>query len=81
MSSSAMGKLRHQPTTEDDVPDIPTVSTFPQLLQCFAIWFTAPSFDSFVVLMSGWVLNLGRHTVTGTVRAAGAIEHPPKTPA
>jgi hypothetical protein len=70
-----MGKLRHQPTTEDDVPDIPTVSTFPQLLQCFAIWFTAPSFDSFVVLMSGWVLNLGRHTVTGTVRAAGAIEH------
>jgi hypothetical protein len=27
--------------------------------------------------MSGWVLNLGRHTVTGTVHAAGAIRHKP----
>jgi hypothetical protein len=53
--------------------NISIVSTFPQLLQAFSPCFTAPSFQSFVVLMSGWVLNLGRHTVTGTVRAAGAV--------
>jgi len=55
------------------VPDGPIVSTFALLLQGFATSFTAPSFDSFVTLMSGWVLNLGRHTVTSTVRAAGAV--------
>lgn len=53
--------------------DLAIVSTFPVLLQSFASCFTAPSFESFVTLMSGWVLNIGRHTVTGTVRAAGAV--------
>lgn len=55
--------------------DIAIVSTFPQLLQCFSTCFTSPSFDSFLQLMSGWVLNLGRHTVTGTVRASGAVRN------
>ena len=53
--------------------DISIVSSFPRLLQALSPCFTAPSFQSFVMLMSGWVLNLGRHTVTGTVRAAGAV--------
>ena len=55
------------------MPDATIVSTFPLLLQYFSGCFTAPSFDSFVQLMSGWVLNLGRHTVTSTIRAAGAV--------
>jgi len=55
------------------VSDVNIVSTFPVLLESFSPCFNAPSFVSFVTLMSGWVLNLGRHTVTGAVRAAGAV--------
>jgi len=43
------------------------------LLQSFSPRFARPSFESFVTLMSGWVLNLRRHTVTETVRAACAV--------
>ena len=53
--------------------DLAIVSSFTHLLQAFSACFTAPSFASFEMLMSGWVLNVGRHTVTGTVRAAGAL--------
>jgi hypothetical protein len=49
------------------------VPSFVALLQAFQPCFTAPSFTSFVWLTSGWVLNLRRHTVTETVRAAQAI--------
>jgi len=49
------------------------VATFPLLLQSFSPCFNSPTFDSFVTLMSGWVLNVHRHTVTGTIRAAGAV--------
>lgn len=50
------------------------VASFALMLQPFASCFTAPSYSSFVTLMSGWVLNLRRHTVTQTVRAANAID-------
>ena len=53
--------------------DLAIVSTFPVLLQSLSSCFTAPSFESFVTLMSGWVLNLRRHTITGAVHAAGAV--------
>jgi hypothetical protein len=49
------------------------VPSFVALLQAFQPCFTAPSFTSFIWLTSGWVLNLRRHTVTETVRAAQAI--------
>ena len=55
------------------MPDSATVSTFRDLLQHFVPCFTAPSFQSFVVLMGGWMLNLRRHTVTETIRAAAAV--------
>jgi len=55
------------------MPDAPIVVSFVRLLQSFSPCFTAPSFESFVTLMSGWVLNLRRHTVTETVRAACAV--------
>ena len=55
------------------MPDTPIVASFAVLLQALAPCFTAPSFNSFTTLMSGWVLNLRRHTVTQTVRAAGAV--------
>jgi len=55
------------------VLDVPIVASFRELLYCFLGCFTAPSFDTFYTLMCGWVLQLSRHTVTGTVRAAGAV--------
>jgi hypothetical protein len=53
--------------------DTPIVASFAVLLQVLAPCFTAPSFTSFTTLMCGWVLNPRRHTVTQTIRAAGAV--------
>lgn len=53
--------------------DAPIVASFTQILQGFAPCFTAPSMQSFITLMTGWVLDLRRHTVTEIVRAAGAV--------
>lgn len=55
--------------------DVPIVASFSELLYLFSSCFTAPSYDTFYTLMCGWVLNLGRHTVTATVRAAGAVDY------
>mgnify|MGYP001765990227 CR=1 FL=1 len=55
------------------MPDTSIVSSFLALLQGFTPCFTAPSFQTFLVMASGWVLNLGRHTVTSTIRAANAL--------
>lgn len=55
------------------MPDTLMVASFSSILQAFAPCFTAPSFENFCVLMSGWVFNLRRHTVTETVRAAQAV--------
>jgi len=55
------------------VPDATIVSSFAFVLQEFAGCFTTPSMSSFVTLMTGWVLDLRRHTVTEVVRAAGAV--------
>ena len=53
--------------------DAPIISSFSQILQAFAPCFTAPSMQSFITLMAGWVLDLRRHTVTEVVRAAEAV--------
>lgn len=45
-------------------------------LGCLAILqgcFTTPAYQRFVTLMSGWVLCIGKHTVTGVMRAAGVV--------
>lgn len=55
------------------MPDTLIVTSFLTLLQGFAPCFSRPSFDTFLVLAGGWVLNLGRHTVTATIRAANAV--------
>ena len=49
--------------------------TFLTCLYSFETCFTAPGFARFVTLMTGWLLCLGKHTVTGVVRAAGAADH------
>lgn len=53
--------------------DFSIVTSFATLLQGFAGCFTSPSASNFVTLMTGWVLDLRRHTVTEVVRAAGAV--------
>jgi hypothetical protein len=55
------------------MPDPLIVPSFLSLLQAFSGCFTSPSFGSFVTLMTGWVLDLRRHTTTEVVRAAGAV--------
>jgi hypothetical protein len=68
-----MTEFLHNQHPEQPVPDPFIISSFHSLLQCFAGCFTAPSMKTFEVLMTGWVLDLRRHTVTEVVRAAGAV--------
>ena len=53
--------------------DAAIVVSFANILQAFAPCFSAPSMDTFLMLMGGWVLDLRRHTITEIVRAAGAV--------
>ena len=53
--------------------DVLIVNSFAQLLQGFATCFTRPSACNFLTLMTGWVLDLRRHTITEVIRAAGAV--------
>jgi len=52
--------------------------TIPEsLLSCLAIFepcFTAPSYRRFLTLMPGWLVCIGKRTVTGVMRAAGVAE-------
>src|SRR5688572_977967 len=43
------------------------------LLGAFQPCFTAPSYRTFCLLVSGWLQCRGRHTVTEVVIAAGAV--------
>ena len=47
-------------------------SSFTTLVAQLAPVFTAPSFESFRVLVAGWVFAVGRHCISDVVRAAGA---------
>ena len=42
-------------------------------LSAFQPCFTAPGFRRFQVVMAGWLLCIGKHTVTGVMRAAGVV--------
>ena len=42
-------------------------------LDVFGLCFTQPSFQRFVVLVTGWTLCISKHTVTGVLRAAGVV--------
>ena len=44
------------------------LSSFERLLFSFTAWFTAPSADTFLMVAAGWILCLGRHTMTGLLR-------------
>jgi len=47
------------------------------VLVCLGVFegcFTAPGHARFVTLMTGWLLCVGKHTVTGVMRAAGVAE-------
>ena len=48
------------------------VSSFLELVQQLSVVMTAPTFDTFVTIMTGWVLAR-RHTVTGAIPAADAV--------
>ncbi len=46
------------------------------MLRCLALFencFTSPSYRRFLTLITGWLLCVGKHTVTGVMRAAGVV--------
>lgn len=47
--------------------------TLASCLCLFESCFRAPSYRRFVTLMTGWLLCVGQHTVTGVMRAAGVV--------
>lgn len=47
--------------------------TFLDCIRVFAPCFTQPSFQRFITLVTGWTLCIGKHTVTGVLRAAGVV--------
>ena len=55
------------------MPDILLTASFVVLLSQFRSAFTAPSFENFVVLVSGMVHAMGGHRITDMLRAAGPV--------
>lgn len=51
------------------------VSTMSALIQQFSCCFTAPSFQTFCVIVTGWLLGRSRRTVTGVLLAGNGLEH------
>jgi len=51
------------------------VSTMDALIQQFSFCFTQPSFQTFCVIVTGWLLGRGRRTVTGVLLAGHGLEH------
>ena len=56
------------------MPDPIIATSFAALLGPFSACFTSPSFVLFRHLVAGWLLCIGRHTVTGIVVAGGLID-------
>lgn len=48
------------------------VSSFLELVQQLSSVMTAPTFNTFVTVLTGWVFAR-RHTVTGVIQAADAV--------
>jgi len=53
------------------MPELMLPPSFVALLAEFRPVFTRPSFDSFRVLLCGWVLAVGHHCISDAIRAAG----------
>ena len=49
------------------------VSSFSDLLTTFNSLMTGPSFQSFIVIATGWIFTPDRRTVTGMIQSAGAV--------
>jgi len=55
------------------VPEPIIAASFAALLGDFRSCFTSPGFAIFRHMMSGWLLSIGRHTVTSVIVAAGVV--------
>lgn len=62
-----------QQIEEMTVPEPMFAPSFVTLVAVFAECFTAPTFQTFRWLLSGWILCITDHTVTGVIRAANAV--------
>ena len=52
---------------------LPLDPTLYKTLLEFAPCFTRPSFQNFVILISGWIQCVNRRTITGMMDAAGVV--------
>lgn len=50
---------------------MPAVSSFVDLLASFSPLMTIPTYQNFVVIATGWVFAMGRHSVTEVIQRAG----------
>lgn len=53
-----------------DQHQIALTSSFQRFLQSFEWAFQRRSYRTFIILATGWILTMGRHTVTGVIRTA-----------
>jgi hypothetical protein len=55
------------------MPEALLAPSFVPFVAALSGCFTAPSFVTFQHIVAGWILCVGRHTVTGVLRASGAV--------
>jgi hypothetical protein len=55
------------------MPEALLAPSFVPFVAALSGCFTAPSFVTFQHIVAGWILCIGRHTVTGVLRASGAV--------
>src|SRR5687767_15262226 len=66
--------LEVSPAREGAMPEVILPSPFVGLLVAFEPCFSAPSYRTFRLLMAGWILCLGRRTITAVAVASGGVE-------
>jgi len=52
---------------------VPVPQTIRSLVEDFRCCFTKPGFESFVALITGWMICQGRHSISRVIQAAGVV--------
>lgn len=55
------------------MPDPMIAQSLAPLVAMLAGVFTAPTYETFLHVLAGWILCINKHTVTGVLRASGAV--------
>jgi hypothetical protein len=66
--------VARQPTDPERSPPVTIPESLLSCLAAFEPCFTAPGYHRFLTLLPGWLVCIGKRTVTGVMRAAGVAE-------